>query len=72
MVKSVKLKEDADILKTVIWKPINFITYPKIRSSSPSRFKNFLHVVQTGPGAHPVSYSMGTGGCFPEGKAAGE
>jgi len=26
--------------------------------------------VQTGPGAHPASYTMGTGG-FPTGKAAG-
>jgi hypothetical protein len=29
-----------------------------------------LHVVQTGSGAHPASYPMGTGGSFPEGKAA--
>jgi hypothetical protein len=30
-----------------------------------------LHVVQTGPGAHPASYPMGMGGFFPGGKAAG-
>jgi hypothetical protein len=30
-----------------------------------------LHVVQTGPRAHPTSYSMGTGGSFPAVKAAG-
>jgi hypothetical protein len=30
-----------------------------------------LHVVQTGPGAQPASYSFGTGGSFPVGKAAG-
>jgi hypothetical protein len=30
--------------------------------SSPSRVKNFLHVVQTGYGVHPASYPMGTGG----------
>jgi hypothetical protein len=29
------------------------------------------HHVQTGSGAHPVSYPMGTGGSFPGGKAAG-
>jgi hypothetical protein len=29
------------------------------------------HHVQTGSGAHPTSYPMGTGGSFPEGKAAG-
>jgi hypothetical protein len=32
---------------------------------------SLLHVVQTGSGARPVSYQMGTGGSFPEGKAAG-
>jgi hypothetical protein len=26
-----------------------------------------LHVVQTGSGAHPAYYPMGTGGSFPEG-----
>jgi hypothetical protein len=32
---------------------------------------SFLHVVQTGSGAHPASYPMGTGGSFPGGEAAG-
>jgi hypothetical protein len=32
---------------------------------------SLLHVVQTGSGVHPASYSMGTVGSFPEGKAAG-
>jgi hypothetical protein len=41
------------------------------QSSSPGRVKNFLHVVQTGSGANPASYPMGTGGSFPRGKAAG-
>jgi hypothetical protein len=27
-----------------------------------------LHVVQIGSGAHPASYTMGTGGSFPGGK----
>jgi hypothetical protein len=31
---------------------------------------SLLHVVQTGPGTHPASYPMGTGGSFPRGKAA--
>jgi hypothetical protein len=31
-----------------------------------------LHVTQTGYGAHPASYPMGTGGLSPGGKAAGE
>jgi hypothetical protein len=30
-----------------------------------------LYVVQTGSGAHPVNYPMGTGGSFPVGKVAG-
>jgi hypothetical protein len=30
-----------------------------------------LNVVQTGSGAHPASYPMGTGSSFPGGKAAG-
>jgi hypothetical protein len=33
--------------------------------------KNFLHVVQTGSGVHPASYTVGTGGYIPGGKAAG-
>jgi hypothetical protein len=32
---------------------------------------SLLHRVQTGSGLHPASYSMGTGGSFPGGKAAG-
>jgi hypothetical protein len=32
---------------------------------------SFLRVVQTGSGAHPAFYQMGTGGYFPGGKAAG-
>jgi hypothetical protein len=41
------------------------------RSSSPGRFKNFLHVVQTDSEVHPISYPMSTGGSFPGGKAGG-
>jgi hypothetical protein len=36
-----------------------------------SIYQGILHVVQIGFGAHPVSYTMGTGGLFPGGKAAG-
>jgi hypothetical protein len=32
---------------------------------------SLLRVVQTGSGAHPASYSMGTGETFPGGEAAG-
>jgi hypothetical protein len=31
------------------------------RSSSPGSLKNFLHVVRTGSGVHPISYTVGTG-----------
>jgi hypothetical protein len=31
---------------------------------------SLIHVVQTGSGAHPTSYPMGTVGSFPGGKAA--
>jgi hypothetical protein len=31
---------------------------------------SFNHEIQTGSGAHPVTYLMGTGGCFFRGKAA--
>jgi hypothetical protein len=38
-----------------------------------SRGKDFslLHNIQTGSGAHKVSYPMSTGGSLPRGKAAG-
>jgi hypothetical protein len=29
------------------------------------------HLVQNGSGAHPASYPIGTGGCFPEGRVQG-
>jgi hypothetical protein len=32
---------------------------------------SLLHSVQTGSGAHSLSYTMGTGDSFSEGKAAG-
>jgi hypothetical protein len=43
------------------------------RVSIPGRVKIFflLHLFQTGFGAHPASYPMGTGSFFREDKAAG-
>jgi hypothetical protein len=42
------------------------------RGSIPDRGKVFSsHNVQTGPGTHPPSYTMGTGGFLPGGKATG-
>jgi hypothetical protein len=32
---------------------------------------SLLHSVQADYGVHPASYPIGTGGCFPGGKAAG-
>jgi hypothetical protein len=40
------------------------------RSSIPGGVRNFLHVVQTGSGAHPASYPVCTGGSFPGAKTA--
>jgi hypothetical protein len=40
------------------------------RGSIPGDF-SLLHGVHTGSGAHPAYYTMGTGGDFPGGKAAG-
>jgi hypothetical protein len=42
------------------------------RGSIPRRGKRFslLHSFQTGSRANPASYTMGTGGSFPGGKAA--
>jgi hypothetical protein len=45
---------------------------PRDRCSNPGRVKSsFLHIVQSGSGAHPASHPMGTGGSFAGGKAAG-
>jgi hypothetical protein len=46
---------------------------PRSQGSIPDRGKTFslLYNIQTGPGAHPASYPMGTGGSFARGKAAG-
>jgi hypothetical protein len=48
---------------------INFAKGSEFESRWGQEF-SFLHVVQTGSGAHPVSYPMGTGGSFPRVKAA--
>jgi hypothetical protein len=39
----------------------------------PAEVRNFSlhHRVQTDSGVHPASYTMGTGGSFPAGEAAG-
>jgi hypothetical protein len=42
-----------------------WVRFPEVQDFS------LLHSVQTGSGAHPASYQMGTGGSFPGGKAAG-
>jgi hypothetical protein len=39
------------------------------RGSILDRGKGFFFCVQTGSGAHPASYAMGTGGPLPGGKA---
>jgi hypothetical protein len=41
------------------------------KGSIPGRGKILHHGIQTGSGAHPAFYPMGTGGSFPRDKAAG-
>jgi hypothetical protein len=43
------------------------------RGLIPGRAGDFplLHSIQTGSGAHPASYPVGTGGSFPGGEVAG-
>jgi hypothetical protein len=50
----------------LVWKHINKKSY-----HAPAGAKDFPSIlsVQTGSGAHPASYTMGTGGPFPGGKA---
>jgi hypothetical protein len=40
-----------------------------VRSSAGAKDLSSILCVQTGSGAHPASYTMGTGGPFPGGKA---
>jgi hypothetical protein len=47
----------------LVWLFITYIYLLAYLSISP--------IVQTGSGVHPTSYTMGTGGSFPGGKAAG-
>jgi hypothetical protein len=77
--------DDAYATKTNNWKPFSdllilftsrdrdWLRARRSRggSSSPGKAKNFIfhHIVQTGPGAHPASYPMGTWGSFPGSKA---
>jgi hypothetical protein len=42
-----------------------------VRFPAGARDISLLHSFQTGSGAHPASYPMGTGSCFSGGKAAG-
>jgi hypothetical protein len=44
---------------------------PGLDSRNEKEF-SVLHHIQTGPGAHPTSYPMGTGGFFARDKAVGE
>jgi hypothetical protein len=41
----------------------------EVRSPTGAEYFSSSLCVQTGSGAHPASYSMGTGGSFPRGKA---
>jgi hypothetical protein len=41
----------------------------RVRFPARASDSSLPHSVQNDSGAHPASYSMGTGGCFPAGKA---
>jgi hypothetical protein len=56
---------------TVFTKP-GIEPYSEIVEPSSHPYTLFLrHRVQTGSGAHPASYKVGTGGSFPGGKSVG-
>jgi hypothetical protein len=59
----------AGIAQSVLWMAAGWMTEGS--KSSPGWGK-ILHVAQTGSGAHPLSYQMGTEGSFPGGKAVGK
>jgi hypothetical protein len=42
----------------------------EIRFPAGARDFSLFHSIQTGFGAHPASYPIGTGGSFPKGKTA--
>jgi hypothetical protein len=44
---------------------------PRVRFPARAGSSSLHHRVQNGSGTHPASYSMGTRGSFPGGKAAG-
>jgi hypothetical protein len=44
---------------------------PGFDSRQGQGYFSLRHHVQTGSGAHPAFYTMGTGGSLPAGKAAG-
>jgi len=52
---------------------LKYIGLPEINSRRGQwwGFFSLRHRVQTGAGAHPASYTTGTGSSFPGGKAAG-
>jgi hypothetical protein len=70
--------EDKDGSSTFCETSVNFYwaTHRHIPENNTSKFRmgrdfSVLHVVQTGSGAHPASYPMGTDGSLPGDKAAG-
>jgi hypothetical protein len=48
------------------------VSAPSTRATSVIVTNPTHYIFQTGSAVHPTSYPMGTGGSFPEGKAAGE
>jgi hypothetical protein len=65
-VRATRVSRDSSVGRATRW------TTERSKFESPEgQDFSFLHDVQTGSGAHPASYPMGTGCSFPGGKAAG-
>jgi hypothetical protein len=56
------------IAQSIQWRATGWTAW--VRFPTGSKDFSLLHRVQTGSGAHPASYVMGTGGSFPDDKEA--
>jgi hypothetical protein len=60
--------ERARIAQSVLWQAMGWVT--GVRFSAGARDLSLLHSVQTGSGAHPISYPTATLGILPSSKEA--
>jgi hypothetical protein len=61
----------AEIAQSVLRLATGWMTEGSVLGSRYGQEYSLLHVVQTGSGVHQTSHTMGTGGSFLGGKAAG-